>query len=284
VTLVEGAHLGPLPSTPPEADFNLFHFVGHHTLEFLEDVRESLSFVGELVSGLAGVLLHPSRLRWADCLLYMQRTGADALGIVALINFLMGVILAFQGVSMLGDLGFESYTPSAVAVGIILELGPLMTAILVAGRSGSAFAAEIGTMKVNEEVDALDTMGLDRMRFLVAPKVVALLVMMPLLVVFADACGVLGGLAICGTTLGMPVSQYFNEAFRHVDLWGATQGLIKGEAYAVCIAGVGCLRGLQTETGAQGVGLSTTSAVVSSILLIIVSDAVLTVIFQYVHP
>jgi phospholipid/cholesterol/gamma-HCH transport system permease protein len=211
----------------------------------------------------------------------MVRAGADALPIVALISFLMGVILAFQGVNLLGKLGFDSYTPDAVAVGILLELGPLMTAIIVAGRSGSAFAAEIGTMTVNEEVDALVTMGLDRTRFLVVPKVVALCLMVPLLVVFADACGLMGGCAIGLTALDMTFEQYLQRSFAHVDLWGATQGVIKGEAYAIAIAAVGCLRGLQTRQGAQGVGISATSAVVTSIFMIVVLDAALTALFTY---
>lgn len=284
VDLVEDAHLGPPPSLPADPDETLFHKVGERALLLVRDARGVFAYVGDLVAGLGAAVTGRGALRWNDTLLYMQRAGADALGIVALINFLMGVILAYQGVAMLGDLGFESYTPDAVAVSVILELGPLMTAIIVAGRSGAAFAAEIGTMKVNEEVDALDTMGLDRTRFLVVPKVAALLLMMPLLVVFADACGVLGGLAICATQLDMPITQYLNAAFSRVDLWGACQGLIKGEAYALCIAGTGCLRGLRTQTGAQGVGLATTSAVVTSILLIIVADAALTMVFQHVGP
>src|SRR6185503_20198490 len=153
---------------------------------------------------------------------------------------------------------------------------PLMTSILVAGRSGSAFAAEIGTMKVNEEVDALDTMGLDSTRFLVMPKFVALLLMMPLLVTFADFCGIAGGMLIGVTTVGLPVHLYLHESVERLTVWHAVQGLIKGECYAVVIAAVGCLRGLQTKSGAQGVGLSATSAVVSGIFLIIVVDAVLT--------
>ena len=196
----------------------------------------------------------------------------------------MGVILAFQSVNLLGQLGFESYTADAVAVSVVLELGPLMTAIIVAGRSGSAFAAEIGTMKVNEEVDAIETMGLDATKFLVVPKIIALCAMLPILVVFADACGVFGGCLIGVSSLDFTVAQYLTRSFAHVSLWGATQGLIKGEAYAVCIAAVGCLRGMQTKQGAQGVGLSATSAVVSSIFLIIVADAVLTVLFHYAHP
>jgi phospholipid/cholesterol/gamma-HCH transport system permease protein len=283
--LVERAEITPPATGAPDADEDEFlEKVGARTWRALLRVHAALDYVGTLTAALAAAAVRPATVRWRDVLLYMARAGSDALPIVALINFLMGVILAFQGVSLLGKLGFESYTPDAVAVSVLLELGPLMTAVIVAGRSGSAFAAEIGTMKVNEEVDALVTMGLDRTRFLVVPKVLALLAVMPLLVVFAGACGLIGGAAIGVTTLDFTLAQYLARSFVNVDLWGATQGLIKGEAYAVCIAAVGCYRGLRTEQGAQGVGLSATSAVVSSIFLIIVSDAVLTVLFHYVHP
>lgn len=282
VQLVEAAELVP-PATgaPPKEDEELFERVGARTWTAYLTFVGVMDYVGTVVAALASSLVRPSQVRWKDVVSYMARAGADALPIVALINLLMGVILAFQGVDLLGQLGFEAYTPVAVAVSVVLELGPLMTAILVAGRSGSAFAAEIGTMKVNEEVDALQTMGLDSTRFLVVPKVIALSLMMPLLVVFADACGLIGGLAIGVTALDMTIAQYLQKSFEHVDLSDAAQGLIKGECYAVGVAIVGCYRGLRTETGAQGVGLSATAAVVTSLFLIIVLDAILTVIFTY---
>lgn len=281
--LVENAEMVPPATGAATAeDFQLFALVGTRAWRTYVAARDGFDYVGRVASASVRAVLAPGSVRWRDVVGYAMRAGSDALPIVALVNFLMGIILAFQGVSLLGRLGFESYTPVAVAVSVLLELGPLMTAILVAGRSGSAFAAEIGTMKVNEEVDALETMGLDRTRFLVVPKMIALCVMMPLLVVFGDACGLLGGLSIGVTTLDMTVAQYLQRSFQHVDLWGATQGVIKGECYAIDIAVVSCWRGLQTKSGAQAVGVSATAAVVSSIFLIIVTDAVLTVIFTYV--
>lgn len=283
LAIVEGAETAPISPVAPEHEgAPFFERVGERMLRTIASARSTFEYIGDVTAAFAAAVTHPRSVRWRDVFLYMSRAGADALPIVALINGLMGVILAFQGVNLLGKLGFDSYTPDAVAVSVVLELGPLMTAIIVAGRSGSAFAAEIGTMTVNEEVDALRTMGLDRTRFLVVPKIIALLAMMPLLVVFADACGLIGGLLIGTTALDMTIAQYLRQSLEHIDLWGATQGLIKGEAYAVCIAAVGCLRGLQTRQGAQGVGLAATSAVVSSIFLVIVCDAVLTVIFHYV--
>jgi phospholipid/cholesterol/gamma-HCH transport system permease protein len=283
LAIVEGAETTPISAVAPEhEEAPFFERVGERMVRTFASVRNTFEYIGDVTAAFAAAALHPRSVRWRDVFLYMSRAGADALPIVALINGLMGVILAFQGVNLLGKLGFDSYTPDAVAVSVVLELGPLMTAIIVAGRSGSAFAAEIGTMTVNEEVDALRTMGLDRTRFLVVPKIIALLAMMPLLVVFADACGLMGGLLIGTTALDMTIAQYLRQSLEHIDLWGASQGLIKGEAYAVCIASVGCLRGLQTRQGAQGVGLAATSAVVSSIFLVIVCDAILTVIFHYV--
>jgi phospholipid/cholesterol/gamma-HCH transport system permease protein len=284
--LVEKAEMVP-PATgapPKDADEEIFEHVGRRTYGAYVAARDAFDYVGTFVLAMGRSLRAPRSIRARDVTTHMLRAGADALPIVALINFLMGIILAFQGVNLLGRLGFEVYVPATVAVGVLLELGPLMTAILVAGRSGSSFAAEIGTMRVNEEVDALDTMGLDRTRFLVVPKVLALLLMMPFLVVFGDACGLLGGLAIGVTQIDFTIHQYLQKSFQYVDLWGATQGMIKGQCYALDIAAVGCYRGLQTKQGAQAVGASATSAVVTSILLIIVTDAVLTVIFTYVHP
>jgi phospholipid/cholesterol/gamma-HCH transport system permease protein len=265
---------------PPGEETALLERVGGTALGLGRAVRDGLDYVGALSATLARSAVRPGSVRWRDVIVSMIRTGPDALAIVGLIGFLMGWILAFQGAEQLGRFGIEVYTADAVGAALVVELGPLMTAIIVAGRSGAAFAAEIGTMKVNEEVDALDTMGLDRMRFLVAPKVIALVVMMPFLVLFADACGVLGGLLVGMTSLGMTVSTYMRHTVDSVSLWNFAQGMIKGEAYAIVIASVGCLRGLQTRQGAQGVGLATTSAVVTAILFLIVVDALLTTIFS----
>ena len=205
---------------------------------------------------------------------------AAALGIVCVVAALMGLILAFQSAAQLQRFGADYLVPMAVGLGITRELGPLMTAIVVAGRSGSAFAAEIGTMTVNEEVAALDAMGLDRTRFLVLPKLIAMFAMMPFLVAFADLCGIAGGGIVGITFLDLSLGVYVRETFDKVDLWDIGQGLVRAQCYAVVIAAVGCLRGLQTKGGAQGVGVSTTSAVVSGILLIIIVNAVLAIVFH----
>jgi phospholipid/cholesterol/gamma-HCH transport system permease protein len=250
--------------------------------QMLATIRETFAYIGELTACLALAIRHPKTVRWRDTYSYMVLAGSDAVGIVALIGFLIGWILAFQGAAQLSKFGVQSYVADTVGIGVVMELGPLMTAIIVAGRSGAAFAAEIGTMKVNEEVDALDTMGLDRMRFLVAPKVIALLLMMPLLVIFADTCGILGGLVIGTTSLDMTLETYLRRTADSVEMKYVLQSMVKAEAYALVIAAIGCLRGLQTRQGAQGVGLSTTSAVVTGILFLILSNALLTTVFHYV--
>jgi len=282
----EGARKSPPPHEPrPEEEGELVAKIGHVAIVTVADIRGTFVYIGALVEGLLDVVRRPGALRKKDLFVYMARTGYQALPIVALINFLVGVIIAFQSYVQIHRFGADRFVADAVAVSVVMELGALMTAIIMAGRSGSAFAAEIGTMKVNEEVDALDTMGLDTTRFLVMPKFVALLLMMPLLVTFACFCGVAGGLLIGTTTVGLPFHLYLHEtieSLQQLKTLQAVEGLVKGECYAIVVAAVGCLRGLQTKSGAQGVGLSATSAVVTGLLFIIVVDAVLTVIFHYV--
>jgi len=282
LSIVDRACPPPPEEGPEEVSFGMVDTVGEFAEGVLRNAYATVEYVGDLALGLAAAVTRPATVRWRDTVSYMSRVGADALGIVSLISALMGVILAFQMASQLQQYGADVYVADIVGLSIVRELGPLMTAIIVAGRSGSAFAAEIGTMKVNEEVAALDAMGLDRVRFLVLPKVIALLAMMPILIVFSDLCGILGGMLVGVTFLDLPVSIYVEQTISRITLWDVFQGMIRAECYALVIAAVGCLRGLQTRNGAQGVGASTTSAVVSGILLVIVTNAVLAVVFYYV--
>jgi len=270
------------PPPPPIArTTTLTARLGEETLKVLDQARDLVVFTGELMIGVRDALWHPQRMRRRETWLYMERTGLDALPIVALISFLMGVITAFQAAIQLTQFGADIYIANLVGLSIVRELGPLMTAIIAAGRSGAAFAAEIGTMKVSEEVDALTTMGLDRTRFLVTPKVVSLVVMLPCLTLFADLVGILGGLAVAALGLDMPVQVYVRQTRLAMGVWDIFSGLIKSVAFAVLIAGVGCLRGFQASAGAESVGRVTTSAIVAGIFLIIVADAVFTVMFHY---
>ena len=255
--------------------------IGGETLKVLSDFRKLIVFTGELILGLRDAVMHPDRMRWRETWLYMERTGLDGVPIVSLISFLMGLITAFQAAVQLEQFGADIYIANLVGLSITRELGPLMTAIIAAGRSGAAFAAEIGTMKVSEEVDALTTMGLDRTRFLVTPQVVALLLMLPCLTLVSDLVGILGGLTVGVLGQGLPVQVYVRQTRIAMRIWDVASGLIKSVAFAILIAGVGCLRGFQAETGAESVGRITTSAIVAGIFLIIVTDAVFTMVFHY---
>jgi phospholipid/cholesterol/gamma-HCH transport system permease protein len=241
---------------------------------------EAVAFLGETSQALAISLVQPGSVRWRDVLLACQRVGADALPIVSLIAFLMGVILAFQSAVALRQYGGEIYVADLVGISLLRELGPLMTAVLLAGRSGAAFAAEIGTMRVNEEIDALVTMGLDPVRFLVVPRVLAALVMTPLLTLYADLIGLVGG-ALVMATFDIPFVAYMRETFAFVGTSDFASGLVKSFVFGLIVALVGCLRGLQTGSGAAAVGLSATSAVVSSLVLIVVADGIFAVIYYY---
>ena len=242
--------------------------------------HSQFSFVGALTRAIGSSLRHPRQVRWGDTLRVAEAAGFQALPIVSLIAFLLGVILAFQSAIAMRQFGGEIFVANLVAVSLFRELGPLMMAILLAGRSGAAFAAEIGTMKVNEEVNALKTMGLDPMHFLVLPKVLAGLLVAPLLALYANMIGLVGG-AMVMQGFGIPWVAYFSQVTSALSMSDLFSGLAKAVVFGLVVAGVGCLRGLQTGSGAAAVGLSTTSAVVTSIILIVVLDGVFAVLFYH---
>jgi phospholipid/cholesterol/gamma-HCH transport system permease protein len=254
--------------------------VGLAGVQFWADLRGQVAFLGEATAALAYAVRHPRVLRWRDIFYVAEEAGVNALPIVALIGFLMGVILAFQSAIAMKQFGAEIFVANLLALSILRELGPLMTAILLAGRSGAAFAAEIGTMKVNQEIDALTTMGLDPVKFLVVTRVLAATAMTVPLVVFADLVGLVGG-ALVMLTFEIPIATYYKQAVSFASLTDFMGGLAKALVFGVLIAGIGCLRGLQTETGASAVGISATSAVVSGIVLIVFVDGVFAVVFYY---
>src|SRR5262249_25812783 len=210
----------------------------------------------------------------------MERAGADGLPIVLLISFLVGLVTGFQAAIQLKQFGANIFVADLVALSITRELGPLMTAIILAGRSGAAFAAELGTMRVSEEVDALFTLGLDPYRFLVLPRVLALLVAAPLLTFLADVCGILGGLLVALLTLDLTVNSYLRETQSALELWDVGSGLVKSVAFGLVLGLIACQRGLAASGGAEGVGRATTSAVVTSLVAIVLTDAIFTVLFN----
>ncbi|HKX47019.1 MAG TPA: ABC transporter permease, partial [Planctomycetota bacterium] len=222
----------------------------------------------------------PRRVRWRDVPLLVERHGPDGVPIVLLVNLLVGLILGYQAALQLQKYGASIFVADLVGLSVVRELGPLMTAIIVAGRSGAAFAAEIGTMKVSEEVDALRTIGLSPYGFLVWPRALALALVLPVLTLLADGFGVLGGMLVGVGALGLAPIAYWNETVGAIGWNDVASGLIKSFAFAFVIALIACERGLQTTGGAEGVGRSTTSSVVSTILSLIVLDAVFAVLFS----
>ena len=255
--------------------------LGEATLNHWDDLKYLISFVGSVCLALLYVVRNPRSLRKEDTLLTMQQTGFDALPIVGLISLLLGMILAFMSSVQLKQFGADIYVASLVSVAMVRELGPVMTAIIVAGRSGSSFAAEIGTMKVSEEVDALFTMGFDPTRFLVVPKMIASAVMVPFLTLFADLFSILGGMMVGVLMLDLTPNAYLTETVRFLELRDLVWSFVKSASFALLIAWIGCLRGFQVRGGADSVGRATTSAVVSSLFLIILADSMFAVIRVY---
>jgi phospholipid/cholesterol/gamma-HCH transport system permease protein len=219
------------------------------------------------------------RFRTVDLLLLIQQSGARALPIVTLISFLVGVILAFVGAVQLKQFGAQLYVADLVGIGIVHELGAMMTGIIMAGRTGAAFAAQLGTMKVTQEIDALTTMGLSPLEFLVLPRVIALVLMMPLLCLYADFVGVLGGAVVGMGMLELSWSTYIRETIEAVKLTDVLGGVFKSSVYGVLIAFSGCLRGIQSGSSSSAVGDAATSAVVTGIVAIVAASGIFAVVF-----
>ncbi len=254
--------------------------IGRTATTVLRDLRVQIEFLGQSSAALVSAIRHPSTVRWRDVWIVAERVGADALPIVALISFLLGLILAFQSAVPMKRYGAEVFVADLIGLGMVRELGSLITAILLAGRTGAAFAAEIGTMRVNQEIDALTTMGLDPVRFLVTTRVLAALLMTPLLSLFATLVGMMGG-AFTMLSYGIPFITFAKEVDGIVNFQDFLAGWVKSFVFAVAIAGIGCLRGLQTAAGASAVGDSATRAVVSGLVLIVLIDGVFAVIYFF---
>jgi len=258
---------------------SVFVSTGEAVFKLLSDTRKLMGYVGEIVKMTFYLIRHPSKLNFSETLYYADRTGADAVPIVLLICFLMGLILAFQGLNVLSEFGLEVFISNLVGLSIVCELGPLMVAIICTGRAGSSFAAEIGTMKVNEELDAMKTMGLKPVRSLVAPKIVALMAVMQMLVVLGDCAGVLGGGLTTAAMSDISLSEYFAKSLNSMAPSDLFQSVFKGFVFAFLVAAIGCFRGFEAENDAKGVGDATTSSVVSGIFLIILADTAVTFAF-----
>jgi phospholipid/cholesterol/gamma-HCH transport system permease protein len=239
-----------------------------------------LDFIGEAVIALSRFCVGKARFRRVDLVLFLQECGAQALGIVTLISFLVGLILAFMGAVQLRQFGAQIYVADLVGLGMTREMGAIMTGVIIAGRTGAAFAAQLGTMQVNEEIDALVTLGIPPMEFLVLPRMLALMLMMPLLCVYADLVGILAGLLVATGLLNLSLVEYVNETRYAVDLVDCGIGLFKSAVFGALVALAGCMRGMQCGRSAAAVGAAATSAVVTGIVWIIATDGVFALITE----
>src|SRR6266700_2688827 len=256
--------------------------VGNTVRQVITDLREQLEFLGSVTGKLPLTFLDRKRMRWAEVRRVFESAGANAVPIVSLVSTLVGLIIAFESAQPLAQFGAQLYVANMIGLVMVRELGPLLAAILLAGRSASAFAAELGTMKVNEELNALETFGLDPMRFLVLQRITAGILLTPLLTFYATFMGILGGVWIT-LGLGFPLSLILHQLSSSVHLSDVALGAAKGVVFGAIVSGVGCMRGLQTHQGPSAVGVSTTRAVVTSILLIIIADAVFSVLFFFLR-
>jgi phospholipid/cholesterol/gamma-HCH transport system permease protein len=256
--------------------------VGKETLALIEGSREVVAFLGEVTLALGRMLRGKARFRGSDLMVTIQEVGAQALPIVSLISFLVGMILAFLGSVQLLQFGAQIYVAPLVAIGMARDMAAMMVGIILAGRTGAAFAAQLGTMQVNEEIDALSTFGFAPVDFLVLPRILALVSMTPLLCLYADLLGILGGAFVGVTFLDLPPITYFQSTQQGVHLIDFAGGLIKAAVYGIVVAVAGCLRGIQSGRSSAAVGQATTSAVVTSIVFIVLSMAMLTLIYNAV--
>jgi phospholipid/cholesterol/gamma-HCH transport system permease protein len=257
--------------------------VGEAVADLLRQGRDLLGFFGLVCVVMLRLVRHPRRLRLVALISQMERVGVTAIPIVGLLSFLIGVVFAYQGADQLRRFGAEIYAINLVGIGILRELGALLTAIIVAGRSGSSFTAEIGTMKVNEEIDAMQTLGLDPVEVLVLPRMLALLIALPLLSFYANFMGLLGGALMCWAALDVTIPVFINQLYSSLFGWTFWLGVLKSPVFAAIIALIGCYEGLRVSRSAESVGRLTTMSVVESIFLVIVFDAAASIVFSFLQ-
>lgn len=272
-----------LGEAEPPREQHLGHLatIGQRTLSGLEELYAFLSFFGAVMARIGYLVLHPWRIRWRSIWADLHASGVTALGIVGLLSFLMGVVFAYQGAVQLRTFGASIYIADLVGLSMTRELGPLLAAIIVAGRTGSAYTAQIGTMKVTEEVSALRTIGIEPMDLLVIPKVLSLCVALPLLSVFADLMGILGGMILAKLQVGLGFAPFIDRLNEAVSFQSFIIGISKTPVFALIIAMIGCFQGFRVQGSAASVGHHTTMSVVQSIFLVIVADAQFSVVFSW---
>jgi phospholipid/cholesterol/gamma-HCH transport system permease protein len=268
----------------PRSEPSLIIQMGEGAQNVYNTGRDILVFIGGSVEALIKDLTNPGKLRWDSLSKLIERCGTDAVPIVAILSFLMGGILAFQAAIQLRKFGANIFVADLVGLSIVLEMGPLITSLIVSGRSGAAFAAQIGTMQVTEEIDALRVMGIDPIRYLVSPRIVAVALTVPCLTLIGDLVGIVGGCLVAQLSLDLTPTAYFNQLHKVLELSDVVKGLIKSFVFGVEIAMIGCLRGFQVRGGAENVGSATTSAVVTCIFVLTVTDALFSMLFHYSPP
>ncbi len=271
----------PKKDKPSPPSGSLLERFGEFLIDQAVEFRDFARFCGSFFAVMASSIRHPARFRWTESFYYLQLAGSNAMTILFLIMFLLGVVMTFQAAIQLRQFGANIYVADLVSLALARELAPVFTAMLLAGRSGSAFAAEIGTMKVGEELDALSVMGFNLPEFITLPKVLALMIAAPLLTMWANFAGLAGGIAVSSVSLDLTPYSFMYEVYTAIAFSDIAGGLLKTEVFAILIALVGCFRGFQTGLGADSVGRQTTAAVVSGLFLIIFADAILTVMYYF---
>jgi phospholipid/cholesterol/gamma-HCH transport system permease protein len=272
--------IAAVEKAPPRRPF--LAEIGGATQSMFADLRAQATFIGAVVRGFAAALRRPRLMRWREVAVVFEKAGVNALPIVSLISLLMGLVIAFEAAQPLEMFGAQIFIADMIGLVMVREFSPIFTAIILAGRSGAAFAAEIGTMKVNEELNALDTMGLDPVRFLVIQRILAATMLMPILTAYSMVVGVLGGVVVM-LAMGFPFTEIWSQLSGALGAHDVLVGAGKSMVFGAIVAGLGCLRGMQTKQGPTAVGDSTTRAVVAGILMIIVVDAVFAVITYLLH-
>jgi phospholipid/cholesterol/gamma-HCH transport system permease protein len=257
--------------------FNMFEGVGKNTVSALSDIVQFIAFLGESIVSLAHYILHPSSIRFKAIIKNIEEAGVRALPIVALTSFLIGVVVAYQSAVQLEKFGANIFIVDMIAISVTRELAPLITAIVVAGRSGSSYTAQIGVMKITEEIDAMKTMSFDPFRFLVLPRMIALMIAMPLMIFFADIVGIFGGMFIAEIKLNLSYAEFINRLQNVLETKHLWVGIIKAPFFAFLIAAVGCFRGFQVSYSTESIGRYTTISVVNAIFLVIACDAIFSV-------
>ncbi len=274
---------GPVEPPQPNSALNVLAEIGAGMSSAFMEARALLGFLGLTMATLGRAIANPSRLRWTPLIYHLEAVGFNAVPIVALISFLIGVVLAYQGATQLRQFGAEIFTVELVAISVLREIGILLTAIIVAGRSGSAFTAQIGSMKLNEEIDAMRTLALDPMEMLVLPRVLALIIALPMLGFIADMMGLFGGAIMCWIVLDITPGLYLQRLNEWVPLAHFWVGIIKAPFFALMIGLIGCFEGLQVEGSAESVGRLTTKSVVEAIFMVIVVDAIFSIYFAVIE-